>query len=116
MFKPPVVRVVAALLGVAIACIDLFANRGELSPGAILLLLAGAGAVVTVMRGRFSIVLTTSVALWLPAIHLVLHALGRRTTLRPDTTLSILVVGAVACGAAVAGGLVAAALRRGARA
>jgi|HubBroStandDraft_6_1064221.scaffolds.fasta_scaffold472758_2 hypothetical protein len=50
------------------------------------------------------------IAAWLPVTHLVLHALGRKTTLQPDTVGSILMVGVVVLFATLIGGFVGAAV------
>jgi hypothetical protein len=109
--------VIATSLGMGITCIDLFADNGELSPAAILLLflIAGfliAGGFTTALHPRLFFAPLLLTAAWLPAAHLVLHALGRKTTLQPDTVRSILMVGVVGLGATLIGGLVGAAVGR----
>ena len=102
----------AIILGLAIACGDLFADRGEISPAVVLFLLLIAGAIVGAIHGRFSLVLAVLTAISLPGIHLALHLAGRKTTLQPDTVTSILMVGVVAVCAATIGVLIGAAARR----
>ena len=103
---------IAAMLGIAVTCADLFAAGGELSPPVILLLLAIAGALAVAVQTRYSLPLLLLVAIWLPAAHLALHAAGVKTTLQPDTVGSILLVGLVGFVAVLLGGLVGAAILR----
>lgn len=102
----------AIILGLVVVCVDLFADRGEISPAVVLVLILIAGAIVGAIHGRFSLVLAVLTAVSLPAIHLALHLAGRKTTLQPDTVTSILMVGLVAVCAATIGVLIGAAARR----
>ncbi len=102
----------AIVLGLIIVCVDLFADRGEISPAVVLALLLGAGAIVGAIHKRFSVLLAVLTAVSLPGIHLALHLAGRKTTLQPDTVTSILMVGVVAVCAATIGVLIGAAARR----
>lgn len=106
------VYLVAIVLGVSITCIDLFADRGEISPAAVLLLLVIAGCVVGAIHSRFSLALAVLTAICLPATHLALHLSGHKTTLQPDTAASILLVGMVSVCAASIGVLIGAAVLR----
>jgi hypothetical protein len=92
----------AVVAGIAITCIDLLAAGGEISSAILLILLFLAGGFAVVVHHRFSIFLPVLLAIWLPATHLALHALGHKTTLQPDSYLSILMVGVVALFAAAA--------------
>jgi hypothetical protein len=112
VFRRPVVYAIGAVVGVAVAYIDLFADKGEMSPAGILLLLSIAGAIVTLLHSRFSVALCAWTSMWLPGVHIVLHALGRKSTLQPDTTVSILMVGIVGFCATLLGSLATAAARR----
>ena len=103
---------VAILLGVFVTGIDLFADRGEISPAAVLLLFLIAGGIVGAMRSRFSLALAGLTAIALPATHLTLHLSGHKTTLQPDTVGSILMVGMVSVCATSVGVLMGAAARR----
>ena len=103
---------IAALLGIAVTCADLFADHGELSPVVILLMLAIAGGLTVAVHTRFSFALLLLTAIWLPGVHLALHAAGRKTTLQPDTAGSILLVGLVGLVAVLVGGLIGAAVLR----
>ena len=102
----------AIVLGLIIVCVDLFADRGEISPAVVLALLLSAGAIVGAIHKRFSVLLAVLTAVSLPGIHLALHLAGRKTTLQPDTVTSILMVGVVAVCAATIGVLIGAAARR----
>ncbi len=103
---------IAAMLGIAITCADLFAAHGELSPPVILLFLAIAGGLTVAVHMRYSVPLLLVVAVWLPATHLALHIAGVKTTLQPDTVSSILLVGLVGLFAVLGGGLIGAAILR----
>ena len=103
---------IAGMLGIAVACADLFADNGELSPPVILLLFAVAGGLTVAVQTRYSLRLLLLVAIWLPAAHLALHAAGVKTTLQPDTVGSILLVGIVGLAAVLIGGLIGAAILR----
>ena len=103
---------VSAVLGIAITCLDLFGDHGELSPAVPLLLLSLAGAFTIALHPRVFLAPVLLIAGWLPATHAVLHALGHPSTLQPDTTNSILGVGLAALAATFIGGLVGAAVRR----
>lgn len=98
----------AIILGLVIAYVDLFADRGEISPAVVLFLLLIAGAI----HRKFSLLLAVLTAVSLPAVHLALHVAGRKTTLQPDTVTSILMIGAVSACAATIGVLIGAAARR----
>lgn len=110
MTKHAALAYLAAIgLGLVITGVDLFADRGEISPGVVLFLLLIAGAIVGAIHRRFSLVLAALTAVSLPAVHLVLHLAGRKTTLQPDTVASILMVGLAAVCAATVGVLIGAA-------
>ena len=103
---------IATILGIGITCMDLFADNGELSPAVILLLFLIAGGFTTALYPRLFFTPLLLTAVWLPATHLVLHALGSKTTLQPDTVESILMVGVVGLCATLIGGLVGVAVGR----
>ncbi len=102
----------AIILGLVIACVDLFADRGEIGPAVVLALLLIAGTIVGAIHRKFSLLLAVLTAVSLPAVHLALHLMGRKTTLQPDTVTSILMVGAVSLCAATIGVLIGAVARR----
>src|SRR5271165_7102072 len=104
----------AITLGLGIVFVDLFADRGEISPAAVLLVLLVAGAIVGAVHSRFSLWLALLLSISLPGVHLILHLLGYKTTLQPDTVASILMVGVVALCAACIGVLIGASARRAA--
>ena len=104
--------VVAILLGALVTSVDLFADRGEISPAVVLLLFLFAGGIVGAMHSRFSLALAILTAIILPVTHLTLHLLGHKTTLQPDTVGSILMVGVVSACATSAGVLMGVAARR----
>ena len=101
---------IAAILGIIITCVDLFADNGEISPAVILFLFLIAGIFITALREQIGLLLL--VAMFLPSTHLILFALGYPTTLQPNTVTSILMVGFVGLGATLIGGFITALLRR----
>ncbi len=106
------VYLIAVVLGVVITCVDLFADKGEISPVVVLLLLLIAGGIVGAIHSHFSLALAVLTAICLPATHLTLHFMGHKTTLQPDTVPSILMVGVVSLCAAALGVRLGAGVRR----
>ncbi len=114
MKHPSLAYPVAIILGLCIVLVDLFADGGEISPAVVLLLLLIAGAIVGAIHSRLSLWLALLISISLPAVRLILHLLGYKTTLQPDTVASILMVGAVALCVASIGVLIGAVARRAA--
>jgi predicted tellurium resistance membrane protein TerC len=106
----------ALVLGGVIAWADLYVDGGELSPGALLLLLFAAAALLAWLRGRPCVIAALLVWMPMPASLLILHAKGHKTTLHPDTVGSILGVAAVALVAVALGSWLGAMGARAARA
>ena len=104
--------VIAAMLGIAVTCADLFADHGELSPPVMMIFFAIAGGLTVAVRTQFSLPLLLLVAVWMPGAHLALHAAGVKTTLQPDTVTSILLVGLASFVAVIVGGLIGTAILR----
>jgi hypothetical protein len=90
--KWPVLLGVAVVAGAAIAAVDNFACKGEVSPIVIVVLLFATTASLGVIGGRRGWTAALVVWAWVPSVHLVKHVLGLPDSLHPNTYASILML------------------------
>jgi hypothetical protein len=93
----------SSAVGLAIAGFDRWADKGEISPGAVLLLLfiacVSLGAMAPVRPWRWAV----CAALWLPVTLVAAHAFGVADHVRPDTVTARALVLAPALAVALIG-------------
>jgi hypothetical protein len=86
---------IGLIVGAGIAAVDNFAFRGEVSPIVIVGMLLVSSAAAGMIWGVRAAVAATIVWVCLPTAHLLKHVLGLPDTIRPNTYLSILKLGAL---------------------
>jgi hypothetical protein len=103
----------AAALGVLTAGIDVSAPFGDDTEKATLLLLAAFSGLLGFLLPRGPWRWALAVAVWLPLGHLVLHVLGLKDTINPNTYATILLLLPVSLVACSVGAYAGAFLRKG---
>ena len=86
---------IGLIVGAGIAAVDNFAFGGEVSPVVIVGMLLVFGAAAGMVWGVRAAVAAAIVWVCLPMAHVLKHMLGLPDTLRPNTYLSILKLGAL---------------------
>ena len=98
--------------GAAIAAVDNFGSRGEVSPIVVVLLLLAATAAFGFFWGLRGWAAAATAWLCVPSSHLLKHVLGLPDTLHPNTYVSILMLAAFSLVVSAAGIASGALLRR----
>ena len=99
----PVPAGVGFAAGAAIAAVDNFAFKGEVSPIIVVAMLFAATAAAGVVWGRCGWVASAAAWVCVPVAHLIKYILGLPDTLHPNTYASILMLAAFTLAVAAIG-------------